>query len=315
MAWRALTLALFAFTLSAYAHAGERDVRLDGLGGTYATPDTGDTHKAVVIVAGSGPTDRNGNKRLGVHTNNLEQISDALTAAGIAVLRYDKRGIGASKALVTDEATLRFDDFVEDARRWADWAGSRERVTCVFMLGHSEGGLIATLVAERRALAGLMLVTSPGRTLGGLLREQLSRNLTDAGVRTRALSILDALAGGKTVADVPDSLRNIFRPSVQPYLVSVLDIDPARELAQLDVPTLIVSAGRDLQVDKADFDALKAARPDATAALVPEMNHVLKDVPADRDGNLAAYRNPDLPLSPDFVSAIRGFLAGTPCPN
>lgn len=296
------------------ARGGSAEVSLNGIAGTYVTPDAGANGKGLVIVAGSGPTDRDGNNPFGVNANSLRQLSDVLVADGMSVLRYDKRGIAASKALVTDEAKLRFNDFVADAGRWADWTGGRPGIACVFMLGHSEGALIATMVARERELAGLVLVTAPGRPLGALLREQLSQNPRDAEARSRALSILDALTAGKTVGEVPHDLRSLFRPSVQPYLISVLDIDPAAALAALDVPALIVSGGRDLQVGLADFDTLKTARPEAEAIRIPAMNHMLKDVGPGREQNLAAYGDPDLPLSPRLAATVKGFVARTPCP-
>ncbi len=292
-------------------HANE--VAVKGLAGTFATPAAAGKHKAVLMIAGSGPTDRNGNSKLGVSADYLEMLADALAGDGIASLRYDKRGVGGSKALMTTEADLRFSDYVGDARTLTRWLRSRKDVSCVFLLGHSEGGLIATLVAEGGSAAGLVLVASPGRPLGAVLHDQLSRSPMSAPLRTEALSVLKSLEGGETVTGVSPKLNNLFRASVQPYLISLLDIDPARRLAALKLPTLIVSGAHDLQVSKADYEALTRARPGAEALRIAGMNHVLKIAPQARKANFATYRNPDLPLAPKLAPAVSGFVRETAC--
>lgn len=291
-----------------------REVSTSGLAGSFVRPHDNGPVKAVLMIAGSGPTDRNGNSKLGVDANYLEMLARQLAAADIASLRYDKRGVGGSKALVTSEATLRFSDFVGDAETWRKWLHDQKNVACVFLLGHSEGGIIATLMAETSEPAGLVLVMSPGRTLGAVLHTQLSAAPMSKPLRTEALSTLKTLETGQQVTKVNPKLDNIFRPSVQPYLLSILNINPAQELAKLTAPMLLVSGGHDLQVNAADFETLRKARPDAEAIRIPKMNHVMKDVAGDRKDNLAAYRNPDLPLSPELDAAVTKFVTTTPCP-
>lgn len=298
------------------AHSGSTNVSDAGLAATFAQPEGARTRggKGIVFIAGSGPTDRNGNSRLGVDAGYLRLLSDALVREGIFTLRYDKRGVGASKAALTSESALRFPDFVADAQSWARWLGERPGVACVFLLGHSQGGLVATLAAPRVDAAGLVLLSSPGRTFGALLRNQLSAAPMNAKLKADALEIVKQLEAGKTASDVNPGLQRLFRPSVQPFLISLVDIDPAAELAKLKTPTLIVSGGHDLQVSALDFQRLTAARPDATAVRIPGMNHVLKDAPAARKPNLATYANPDLPLAPGLVEAVTGFIDNTACP-
>jgi pimeloyl-ACP methyl ester carboxylesterase len=303
------------FLLTPAANAGEAEVSLGKLGGTLATHDTKASGKGVVIVAGSGPTDRNGNNRLGVGANALKMLSDALAADGVSVLGYDKRGVGASKALVTDEAALRFKNLVDDASGWATCLDARPGVSCVFMLGHGEGGSIATHAAARTPLAGLLLIASPGRPLSARLRDQFARNIHDDAMRAKAVKVLESLEAGKTVPDIDPKLSPFFRPGTQPYMMSALAIDPAKALAAVKIPVLIVSGGRDLQVIAADFEALKAARPNANAVRIVTMNHVLKNVSEGRTPNFESYRDPKMPLSPELVQAVRGFVGRTACPG
>jgi len=315
---RLIPLLLVAlFLVSSDAHARNQqglDVTAAGLAGSFLEPDNKASGKAVLMIAGSGPTDRNGNSKLGVDANYLDMLARHLASAGIASLRYDKRGVGGSKALVTSEAALEFSDFVGDAATWDNWLHTQRDIACVFLLGHSEGGLIATLVADKSPPTGLVLIASPGRTFGAVLKGQLQQAPMSAALRNEALSILAALENRQQTPSIDPALDHIFRPSVQPYLISILDIDPARALARLTIPTLLVSGGHDLQVGAVDYTTLKQARPDAQAIRIPDMNHVLKDVDGDRAANLAAYRNPDLPLSPELAVVVTNFITTTPCP-
>jgi pimeloyl-ACP methyl ester carboxylesterase len=315
---RMIPLLLAALLLASHpAHARDQkniDVTTAGLAGSFVEPVDMTSGKAVLMIAGSGPTDRNGNSKLGVEAGYLNMLARHLASAGIASLRYDKRGVGGSKALVTSEAALRFSDFVGDATQWDNWLHTQRDIACVFLLGHSEGGLIATLVAGKSPPAGLVLIASPGRSFGAVLKGQLQQAPMPAALRNEALSILAALENRQQTSSIDPKLDHIFRPSVQPYLISILNIDPARALSKLTTPTLLVSGGHDLQVGEADYAALMQARPDARAIHIPNMNHVLKDVDGDRAANLAAYRNPDLPLSPELARAVTDFFTTTPCP-
>jgi len=300
------------------AQADSIDVTEGGLGATFArldgAPGVTVEGKGVVFIAGSGPTDRNGNSRLGVNAGYLRQLSDALVRDGIYTLRYDKRGVRASKAALTSESGLRFTNFVADAQNWAGWLRAKPGVACIFLLGHSQGGLVATLAAPQASAAGLVLLSSPGRTFGALLADQLAGAPMGATLKADALTIVRDLEAGKTATDVNPGLRRLFRPSVQPFLISLLNINPAAELAKLKTPTLIISGTHDLQVTDTGFERLVAARPDATAIRIPGMNHVLKEAPAARKPNLATYTDPDLPLAPGLVDAVTGFVDKTACP-
>jgi len=285
----------------------------DGLHGTIATPAAHTRGPAVLIIAGSGPTDRNGNgpqlapgaPRL--ETNTYRLIATDLAANGILSLRYDKRGIGESRAAAVREEDITFDKSVGDVVTALRSLSARPDVSSLVIAGHSEGAMLALAAAARFPVAGVILLASPGRTYLALMREQLKGKLPPD-LDARANEILDMLAAGKAVADVPPPLAALFRPSVQPFLISIGNFDPAATLAQLKAPALIVHAGRDLQVAQADFDALRAARSDTQTLLLPEANHVLKVSPADIAGNVALYSNPAAPLDPALMPALIAFV-------
>jgi pimeloyl-ACP methyl ester carboxylesterase len=283
------------------------DVTVAGLSGTLLKPP-GVTHPPVVLlIGGSGPTDRNGNQG-GAGPGELRQLAEALAQRGIASLRYDKRGIGRSAVAGLREQDLVLDTFVEDAAGWLKWLQQRPDLGAPIVAGHSEGGLIAILLAKRVPVSGVVLIATPGRPLGDVLRDQLQRNGIPAPLLGDALATLAALERGETVRDVKPELAALFRPSVQPFMRSMLAVDPARELAGLKLPAMVVSGGHDLQVGAADAALLAKARQDAVRLDIAAMNHVLKIAPADRAGQQDAYTNPTLPLAPGLGDAVADFV-------
>lgn len=283
-----------------------------GAGGPRPGPADGSAPKpGILIIAGSGPTDRDGNGP-GLATDLYRKLAHGLAAAGHCVLRYDKRGVGARRAGAPAETELRFDHLVRDAGIAFAGLAARPQVRGAALLGHSEGALIATLLAPQVKPDALILLAAPGRPLGAVLGAQFAAAPMPGPLRQTALDILAALEAGRPVAAVPPELAPLFRPSVQPYLMSQLGIDPAAALAVARVPVLLVGAGRDLQTGPAEFDRLAAARPDATVLRLKAANHILVPAPEDRAGNIALYGRPETPLDPALLPALTGFLDRLP---
>jgi pimeloyl-ACP methyl ester carboxylesterase len=257
------------------------EITVAGLSGTLLKPDNVKRPPVVLLIAGSGPTDRNGNQN-GAGPGELRQLAEALAERGIASLRYDKRGIGRSAATNLREEDFTFGTLVADAGMWVGLLRQREDLGPLFVLGHSEGGVVAIELAKASSLAGLILLATPGRRFGDVLREQLQAAGLSVSLRDQALAILAALERGEDVATVDPALMSLFRPSVQPFLRSELAVDPAADLHATVLPVLIVSGGHDIQVSATDAALLTAARPDARRLHVNEMNHALKITPAGR---------------------------------
>jgi pimeloyl-ACP methyl ester carboxylesterase len=298
--------ALFYRPLPAAEIQGD-EVKVAGLAGTLLMPKDTGKPPVVLLIAGSGPTDRNGNQN-GGGPGTLRQIAEQLAQRGIASLRYDKRGVGRSDAKSAREEDVDLESFVEDAAAWMTWLEQRTDLGPRFVAGHSEGGLIAIRLAARRSLAGLVLIATPGRRLGEVMRDQLSAAGLPATLREEAFAIIAALENGKSVPAVSAPLLPLLRPGVQPLLRSELAMDAADELKALSLPTLIMSGGHDLQVGKQDTEALVGARPDAKRFHAADMNHVLKITPAGRNEQKTAYADPQLALAPGLIDAIAAFV-------
>lgn len=298
---------------AARAHSLERGVSVGDpaapLYGSLLLPAGQDRADAVLILPGSGPVDRDGNFPRGSN-NSLMLLAHGLAAQGIATLRIDKRGIGASRRAAPAEETLRFDTYVTDAVLWLTKLREEPRVARIFILGHSEGGLVGTLAAQRWPPAGLILVAGAGMRAGDMLRRQLGVPFLPPDLSEAALRILAALERGEDVADPPSQLAALFRPSVQPYLRSWLPLDPVAELAKLATPVLVIQGTADIQVTVADARRLAAARPGIHLTLLAGINHVLKQAPQARPENFATYNEPERPLHPELVPAIAAFLRG-----
>jgi hypothetical protein len=260
----------------------------------------------VLIIAGSGPTDRDGNNPGIPGANNCYRlVTQGLAANGIASLRYDKRGIAASKAALKSEADIRFEDYINDAVAWVNLLRFDPRFGKITVLGHSEGSLIGMVAANQAHADGYISIAGAGRPAADIIREQLAKSSPQ--VLPEAESILKSLESGQTVANVNPDLQQLFHASVQPYLISWFKYDPALEITKLKIPVLIVQGSTDLQVGVKDAELLHQAKPDAQFKMIDGMNHVMKVAPAERAANIAAYSNPNLPLAPGLMEGIIAF--------
>ncbi|MDY0254378.1 MAG: alpha/beta hydrolase [Tenuifilaceae bacterium] len=276
----------------------------DTLRGTLLLPDGKEKPAVVLIIAGSGPTDRNGNQ-FGMTNNSLKFLAEELATNGIASLRYDKRGVGFSRSN-QPESELIFDDFINDAAIWLTMLKESGNYSKICVAGHSEGSLIGMVAAQNVGVDGFISIAGSGKRIDKILLEQLSQipepMLNDAKI------IIDSLATGQQVKRINPMLLSLFRPSVQPYLTSWMRLDPTVELGKLTIPILIAQGTTDIQVSTENAELLAKANPLAQLVVVEGMNHVLKMVEMEREKNMAAYINPDLPISEELISAIVEFV-------
>jgi len=276
------------------------------LHGSLMLPKDARSHSVALIIAGSGPTDRNGNSAM-TQNDSLRLLAEALAGNGVSSVRYDKRGVGESAKALADESKLIFHDLVDDAKAWLALLAADKRFKDVVVIGHSEGATIGLLAAQQSAVRMYVSIAGPALSASQILRSQLAGKLPPE-LAAQSEQILTSLESGKTVSDVPQPLMVLYRPSVQPYLIDWFKVVPTDEIKKLRVPCLIIQGDTDIQVPVAAAQALHDANPKADLVVVEGMNHVLKLVPNDQAKQLASYRDPSLPIAPTMHQAIVRFV-------
>lgn len=275
--------------------------------GTLTLPDKPKKSPVVLIIAGSGPTDRDGNSSVGIKPNTYKMLADSFAGYGISTLRYDKRAIAKSRAASTSESDLRFETYINDAIGWVNLLHKDKRFSKIIVLGHSEGSLIGVVTAEHSAVSKFISIAGAGSPIDTIVRKQLKNQLPEP-LFQESNKILDTLRMGKTVKKINPVLASLYRPSVQPYLISWIKYDPAVEIKKLKIPVLIVQGTTDIQVSVDDARLLSAAKPNAKLLIIDNMNHILKEAEADRQKNIETYTKPELPLKQGLVEDLVSFI-------
>ncbi|MEO0401725.1 MAG: alpha/beta fold hydrolase [Pseudomonadota bacterium] len=268
-----------------------------------------DAAHIALIIPGSGPIDRDGNSpETGLHSDLYQQMGDALAARGIAALRIDKRGFAGSSGAVANTDEITIEGYAADMRDWVDFAGGI--APCVWIAGHSEGGLVAMVTAAKspEGLCGLILMASPGRSVGEIMLEQVIANPGNGPLLADLKGIIADLMQGKTrpMQDVPPAFHGLFAPGLQRYMINLFGFDPLDIAPNITVPVLILQGDADLQITVQDAHALHAAFPHSTQHILPNVTHMMKQDVAGQP--LATYANPALPLAPDMMSIVAAFI-------
>lgn len=277
--------------------------------GELLMPEGDTTCPIVLIIAGSGPTNMDGNS-LGTDykSNSLRYLAEELAKRGIATLRYDKRGIGKSREAQASEENLRFEHYIDDAAAWADTLFKDGRFTKVIIAGHSEGSLIGMVAAQKsNNIKAFVSIAGCGSPAHQIIEEQMSKQPQQ--IRDEVAKINKELCEGRTVENVPSYLASLYRKSVQPYLISWFRYDPSKEIAKLKIPVLILQGDKDIQVGVKEAQKLYMARIFSSFYIIENMNHVLKDCDSDNTlMQLETYKNPDLPIKSELVEHITRFI-------
>lgn len=283
----------------------ESEVQVSNLiSGTLLEPNSIETDTLVILIAGSGPTDRNGNQQMMVN-NSLKKLAEGLTRNGYATYRYDKRIIKLLRSKSLREEDLRFDDFVSDAIDVVRYFKNQDYST-IILAGHSQGALIATLAANEEPVSKLISIAGSGQPLDLLILDQLSKQAP--GLVENARQAFDDLKSKGKAENFSIGLASLLRPSVQPFMKSWMLYDPAESIKSLKIPVLLISGTEDIQVPPSESELLKQAKPEAKLVLIDSMNHVLKKVSGDDLENAKTYNNPGLPVITSLLEDITHFI-------
>lgn len=272
--------------------------------GTLLIPDSENKPPLVIIVGGSGPIDRNGNQMM-MKNNSLKLLAEGLYDNKIASFRYDKRLIKIMKMGQIQEEKIDFDHFVEDALAILDHFKGDDRFNKIYVLGHSQGSLVGMMAAKERA-DGFISIAGAGQPIDDVIVYQLEKQAP--GLKENARQSFDDLRVNGVAQNYSPGLASIFRPSIQPFIFSWMRYDPAVELAKLDMPVLIVAGDQDLQVQLAEADLLKAAKPEAEVKIIRKMNHIFKEIEGDDIENSKSYNEYNRPVIPELILVVTNFI-------
>ena len=282
-------------------------VKAGGLSGLYL--NAGENKPIVLIIPGSGPTDLNGNNPLGVNANTYKLLAEALFENGVSSVRADKRGMFSSSQ-AGDPNDVTVDIYASDYSDWVATIIEKEGVSCIYLLGHSEGALMASAAANiNDRVCGLILVAGAGRTSGEILREQLKSNPANIMLMGDALRAIKALENGEhvDVEGMNPALKRLFSPLVQDYLISLMQVKPDEIAKKANKRTLIFQGDNDLQISVVDAQILSEATQ-GKLVILKGVNHVLKKSSRIKWLNMRTYKKPKLPVSEQLVDEIIEFV-------
>jgi len=271
--------------------------------GTLTIPENIDNPPLVILIQGSGPTDRDGNQTM-MKNDASKKIAHQLAENGIACYRFDKRIFKMNKFKIK-EADLRFEDFVTDVNSILEYFKADKNFGKIILAGHSEGSLIGMLAAQQSADAFISLAGA-GRSIDKIVVEQLAKQSEELSENAR--QAFDEMSKTGSTSNYSPYLESIFRPSVQPYMLSWMKYDPALEIAKLEVPILIINGSFDLQVDSTDAEILNAAAPTSKLVVLKNMNHIFREIKGENLENTKAYNEPNRPLHPELIPVLTDFI-------
>ena len=275
--------------------------------GTLTLPQKRKKHSLAIIIPGSGPTDRNGNSLMMQGKNNsLQMLSHELASNGIASIRYDKRGIAASRKSGFSEQDLRIDHYIYDVVFWIRKLKADKRFKKIGIIGHSEGSLIGMVAATKEDIDFYISLEGAAFPANEIIKSQLEGQSDN--IKKDADEIMEQLNEGFTVDSINPMLFSIFRPSVQPYLISWFAYNPEEVIKNINIPILVIQGTSDIQISTENGKTLYQASKNAKLLIVEDMNHILKITGDDLEKNISSYTNPDLPLAGGISERIIYFI-------
>lgn len=283
-----------------------QDIKINSLieGTLYMPKKITKSTKLVILIAGSGPTNRSGNQ-VGMTNNSLKYLSQGLSENGIATFSYDKRIFALLKAGKMDESNLKFEDMITDTEAVIDYFKNEKKFKKIIIAGHSEGSLVGMVAAKNKNIDAFISLSGSGRSIDELLLEQISKQMPQN--KEICKQYLDTLKMGKTFKMNNTELQTIFRKSVQPYLISWIKYNPQIEISKLKIPVLIVNGTKDIQVPESEAVLLHNALPSSKLSMITNMNHVFKIILKD-DENIQSYSKPEIPVSTELIKIVANFI-------
>ncbi|MCA0154488.1 alpha/beta hydrolase [Winogradskyella vincentii] len=271
--------------------------------GTLLVPKQNETNKLAIIIAGSGPTDRNGNQNF-LKNNSLKKLAEGLTYNGIATFRYDKRIVKQIRQGNVDN-NIKFDDFINDASDVITHFKTSNQFSEIYVIGHSQGSLVG-MIASQDKVNGFVSLAGAGQNIGDVIIEQV--NNTAPMFKEDTEKVVSILKAGKTTNDYPVALSSMFSKDIQPFMISWMAYNPTEIIEALDCPVLVVNGTKDLQVSVKEAELLKQANDNSNLVIIEKMNHVLFEIEGDDLENSKSYNESFREISPTLIENITNFI-------
>lgn len=285
----------------ALEYGGYHKIPVEG-GTLYGRAMGKDKDLVVLLVAGSGPTDMDGNTGLiSGRNDSLLLLARGLAGEGFSTFRYDKRTAGKSAKTFDLDVQMEFDTFVRDCGAVINYLKGQGYKNVV-VAGHSKGSLVGMLAAEEAPVTGFISLAGTGVPIDVTLEKQLLAQLPKDSPEIQALR---GLREGKIDTSLPRD--HMFSPSQQIFLLSWMAYDPGALIAKMDIPVLVVHGDADIQVNTADFLPLQAGAGAQASRVIPGMNHVFKEI-NDPEDQMASYSDPSYPLHPQLIPLLVEYL-------
>ncbi|APY07658.1 alpha/beta hydrolase [Winogradskyella sp. J14-2] len=271
--------------------------------GTLLIPNDDQKSALAIIIAGSGPTDRNGNQNF-LKNNSLKKLAENLTNSGIASFRYDKRVVKQIRQGNVDKDMM-FDDFVNDAKDVINYFKEKETYSKIYVIGHSQGSLVGML-ASKENVDGFISLAGAGQNIGDVIVDQVTNMAPKLG--EEAQKVVDKLKKGETTTDYPQALVSVFNVDIQPFMMNWMQYNPTEVINELKIPVLIVNGTKDLQVSEDEAKLLKEANEKAQLQIIENMNHVFLEIKGDDLENSKSYNEAFREISTELVDSIVEFI-------
>lgn len=259
----------------------------------------------VIVIPGSGPTDRDGNHAMG-KSNSYKFLAQRLAENGISVFTFDKKFFKQIAAGKFNQQDLTFDDGVNDVVEIIEFFKKKNPEKEIYLLGHSEGSLVGILAAQKENIKGFISVAGAGKPINEILTTQISKQAPF--LKDETIRVLEELKKGNKVEDFNPMLATLFGPEIQPYMISWVKYNPKEEIEKLKIPILIVQGTKDIQVEVENAELLHQGAPHSEMAIIENLNHVLKEIEGGEVENMESYNQPDLPISENLVQTIPKFI-------
>lgn len=271
--------------------------------GTLLVPNEIERPNLAIIIAGSGPTDRNGNQNL-LKNNSLKKLAERLSKEGVATFRYDKRIVKQIRRGNVD-MNIRFDDFITDAISALNYFKNSSAFNKIYIIGHSQGSLVG-IVAAKEGADGFISLAGAGKPIDEVIIDQINNTAPMFTEDTKR--VFSVMKEGKTTSDFPQALTSIFNLEVQPFMMSWMAYNPQEEIKNLDIPTLIINGTKDLQVSVDEANLLHSANENSTLTIIEKMNHILVPIEGDTLENSKSYNESQRKISDELIQFIIAFI-------